>query len=1109
MGDIPPTQRSPSSGIVAELSAEGFDDAEEIGRGGFGVVYRCTQPDLDRVVAVKILTAELDPDGLQRFVREQQAMGRLSGHPHIVAVFQVGTTRGGHPYLVMPYHAHGSLEQRIRDDGPLGWAAVLRLGVKISGALETAHRAGILHRDVKPGNILLTEYGEPELTDFGIARIPGGFRTTSGIITASPAFTAPEVLRGSPPTPVSDVYSLGATLFCSLTGHVAYERRVGEQVMAQFFRVSEQPVPDLGERDVPEEVRAAIEHAMATEPADRPAGAASLGQELRRVQERTGGPVDSLVLPPTHRPSVAPAEVSSSRRERDAVPPTPATKYRPPGLPRTPLPRKWLLDQLRSNEHTRLTWIHAPSGFGKTTLAAQWRDELLRKGAAVAWLTVDEDDNNVDWFLAHVVEALRSAYPRLADELADVLDAHPDPTRAMLTALVDALHTRQDRLTLVLDDWQRVNAPASVAAVRFLLEHGCHDLPIMVTSTSRSGLPLSRLRMHGDLVEIDATALRFDSDEVREFLAEAGGLRLNRADIDTLARVTDGWIAALQLAVLSLRAGEDPARLLERLAEHPDIGEFLAENVLGALDPGTLEFLMLTSLCERVCGDLAATLTGNDHAQELLEDIEDRGMFLQRADPERRWFRYHQLFAGYLRRRLVSERPDEIPALRLRASTWFAEHHLLNEAVDQALAAGDEDRAADLVEQDGQYLLERSRISLLQGILAKLPVRASRTRPRLQLLATWVNLVLRRPGPTAAALARFDAALDEAAPPESERAQMRTEADVLTSVGEMFADRVADLDRLIGDALARPDAFSPFVAGAAGNIATYAAIQRFDFDAARRWQQWATPYHEATGPFPKVYGCCFGGMAAREQLDLPAAEEMFRTALDTARATMGNTSHAARLASALLGDLRYETGDLEEAAELLEESRGLATEGGGGVDFMMATYATGARVRALLGDQDTARGLLDEGMAHAERLALPRLAARVRNERVRLGFELEHGEPEAILRRRAPQRRDGIATFIDECDEDSAIRLLLADANAERRSEAVERARTLTSGIDAVSRPLAALRAGFLLGVALRLTGRSEEAEQTLAPLARHSARLGLSRLPVDSAAGTAPRPTG
>jgi serine/threonine protein kinase len=189
------TQRAVGPDIHAELSAEGLEHAEEIGRGGFGAVYRCEQPELDRTVAVKVLTADLDPDNLERFLREQRAMGQLSGHPHIVHVMQVGTTVSGKPYIVMQYHPRGSLHERIRKHGPLDWAATLRLGVKIAGALEAAHRVGTLHRDVKPANILLTDYGEPQLTDFGIARIPGGFETEVGAVAGSPGFTAPEMLR--------------------------------------------------------------------------------------------------------------------------------------------------------------------------------------------------------------------------------------------------------------------------------------------------------------------------------------------------------------------------------------------------------------------------------------------------------------------------------------------------------------------------------------------------------------------------------------------------------------------------------------------------------------------------------------------------------------------------------------------------------------------------------------------------------------------------------------------------------------------------------------------------------------------------------------------------
>src|SRR5258708_31810030 len=363
-----PTQGDVHAGIPAELVAAGFEHPEEIGRGGFGVVYRCSQRALDRTVAVKVLTADLEPDNLERFVREQVAMGKLSGHPHIVNIFQVGTTAAGRPYIVMQYHPHGSLEAKIHDTGPIGWRDALHIGVRVAGALETAHRRATLHRDVKPANILLTDYGEPQLTDFGIARISGGFETATGVITGSPAFTAPEVLEGGTPTERSDVYSLGATLFCALTGHAAYERRSGEKVVAQFLRITSQPIPDLREHGLPDDVAAIIERAMSRDPTDRPASAAQFGDELRQTQRGSAVAVDEMARP---------VELGGERRESTGVrqaprrettltptPPTPATKYRPPVAARALLGRDLLIDVLRAGGSRPLVLVDAPPGLG-------------------------------------------------------------------------------------------------------------------------------------------------------------------------------------------------------------------------------------------------------------------------------------------------------------------------------------------------------------------------------------------------------------------------------------------------------------------------------------------------------------------------------------------------------------------------------------------------------------------------------------------------------------------------------------------------------------------------------------------------------------------------
>ena len=354
MGDVDShaTQRGLAPEIPAELRGAGFDDVTEIGHGGFGVVYRCVQTSLDRTVAVKVLSSDLDPENVDRFMREQRAMGRLSGHPHIVQILEVGKTASGRPFIVMPYHAKDSLEAVIRKHGPLDWSEALSICVKLAGALDAAHQVGTLHRDVKPANILLTDYGEPQLTDFGIARIAGGFQTATGVITGSPAFTAPEVLEGATPTELSDVYSLGATLFCALTGHAAYERRSGEKVVAQFLRITSQPVPDLREHGLPDDVAAIIERAMSRDPADRPAGAAQFGNELRETQRGSGVAVDEMARPVNlgveRRESTGVWQAPRRENTLTPTPPTPATKYRPPVAARALLPRDRLTEMLRA-----------------------------------------------------------------------------------------------------------------------------------------------------------------------------------------------------------------------------------------------------------------------------------------------------------------------------------------------------------------------------------------------------------------------------------------------------------------------------------------------------------------------------------------------------------------------------------------------------------------------------------------------------------------------------------------------------------------------------------------------------------------------------------------
>ena len=380
---------------------------------------------------------------------------------------------------------------------------------------------------------------------------------------------------------------------------------------------------------MPDDVAAVIERAMARDPSDRPASAAEFGEELRDVQRSRGVFVDEMAHPVDFGVESRKAPPSRSPHRRDTAatpsPPTPATKYRPPVSTRSPVERGRLIDIVRTAGRRRLILIHAPSGYGKTTLAAQWRDELTRNDIAVGWLTVDDDDNNAVWFLAHLLESIRRVRPALAASLGQVLEEHGDDAgRYVLTSLIDEIHEKDDPITLVVDDWHRVSDSQTIAALGFVLEHGCHHLQIIVTSWSGAGLPISRLRLQDELIEIDSEALRFDGTEARSLLNDVGGLSLPGGDVDALTASTDGWAAGLQLAALSLRGGSDTNTLLSQLSGASDVvGQFLAENVLDTLEPETAEFVLATSITERTCPGLASAVAQVTRGQAMLEDVAD------------------------------------------------------------------------------------------------------------------------------------------------------------------------------------------------------------------------------------------------------------------------------------------------------------------------------------------------------------------------------------------------------------------------------------------------------------------------------------------------------
>ncbi|MEU0506457.1 protein kinase [Nocardia sp. NPDC005998] len=550
--DPPATQADlagfdPVEAVAAELSAAGFEDSHEVGRGGFGVVLRCRQGALGRTVAVKVLSASLDRENRERFLREEYAMGTLSGHPNIVAVYEVGVTVGGRPFIVMPFCGAGSLEARIQRQGPLTWSEALHVGVKLAGALETAHGAGILHRDVKPANVLLTDYGEPQLTDFGIARTTGGFETTARAVTGTLAFTAPEVLEGGPPSIESDVYALGATLFCLVSGHAAFERRKGEQAVAQFLRIVANHLPDLRQQGVPGIACELIETAMARDPVDRPHTAADFGNLVREVELRSGLPIDEMALPGT----TGSRDTSAPRAARERSPS--GWTARPPRLPLQLTSfvgrRAALADVGALLTTARLVTLTGPGGVGKTRLAME--------AAAASPL-------HANTWLVELGTVLEPEL--LIDKIADDLRLGDEPTggRNPIRALVDRLSDAwgdRDAL-IVLDSCEHLVESCGPLVEELLRSLG--GLRVLVTSQRVLGvngehvypvMPLSLPDPAADEEEgAESEAITLFAERARAAEPDFALTDDNRVAVARLCEQLDGIPLAIELAAARLRA---------------------------------------------------------------------------------------------------------------------------------------------------------------------------------------------------------------------------------------------------------------------------------------------------------------------------------------------------------------------------------------------------------------------------------------------------------------------------------------------------------------------------------------------------------------------------
>jgi len=411
-----------------------------------------------------------------------------------------------------------------------------------------------------------------------------------------------------------------------------------------------------------------------------------------------------------------------------------ATKlYIPPPRPKAVL-RPRLIAQLNEGLHRKLTLIAAPAGFGKTTLLSEWR---VLCGRPVAWLSLDEADNEPIRFLSYIVAALQTVAPSIGAGLVAVLESpQPPPTAVILTALLNDITTLPDQFVLVLDDYHVVEAGGPLGAVdqvlNYLVEHLPSQMHLVIATREDPPLPLARLRARDHLTELRATDLRVTPAEAATFLTQVMGLNLSVQDVATLEDRTEGWIAGLQLAALSMQGHQDISGFIQSFAgDHRYILDYLVEEVLQRQPAAVRSFLLQTAILDRLHGPLCDAVTGQEGGSARLDALQRGNFFVVSLDDTRQWYRYHHLFADVLAAHLRAEQPDLVSTLHRRASAWYAQQGSIADAIRHALVAADFARAADLVELAMPLMRQSRQEATLLGWLKALPDEVFSRRPVL------------------------------------------------------------------------------------------------------------------------------------------------------------------------------------------------------------------------------------------------------------------------------------------------------------------------------------------------------------------------------------------
>ena len=555
----------------------------------------------------------------------------------------------------------------------------------------------------------------------------------------------------------------------------------------------------------------------------------------------------------------------------------------PPARPAL-VPRPRLMDRLEAGLQRKLTLIAAPAGYGKTTLLSAWHATAPGSAWPLAWLSLDVGDNDPARFWSYAISALQTVHAGLgADALALLQSPQAPPLTTVLTLLINALAALPTPCALGLDDYHAITASAIHESLTFLLEHLPSQLRLVMISRVDPPLPLMRLRAHGELTDLRAADLGFTTDEVETFFNQLLELRLSADDVAALAARTEGWIAGLVLAAHALHGHANAAAFIRELAgSHRFILDYLVEDVLQQQPDRIQHFLLDTAILDRLNASLCDAVTEQHESQGMLELLERANLFLVPLDRQRRWYRYHQLFAEMLRSRAQQTQPERLAALHRRASSWYVQQGLVIEAIEHALAAGDMEQAASLVEQIAEATLLRGEVRTLLGWLSALPEAIVHARPLLSLAHAW--------------------ALDFTGHVDAAEAQ-------LEDAGQHMQQATA--------------ADGPLLGGAAAALQAFVAGQRGDVPGMMALAQQALAFDSADTGEPSSLSLLALGNAHFFNGDLAAAHQTLTQVIATRQVT--GDLFSTMLAVYILADVELHQGQLHQATELLQHGLQLGT----------------------------------------------------------------------------------------------------------------------------------------------------------------------------------------